>query len=64
LLNGLLFKPAHNFPMIKHSMIYVKLFHRLNSQEFQTVNQLKKRGKFWKQHMRAQKLLNPLSSKC
>jgi hypothetical protein len=50
--------------MIKSYMLYVKLFYRLNSQEFQIVNSLKKCGKFWKQHMRAQNLLNPLSSKC
>jgi NADPH-dependent 7-cyano-7-deazaguanine reductase QueF-like protein len=29
----------------KPSMLYVKCFHRLNSQEFQTVNPLKKHGK-------------------
>jgi hypothetical protein len=42
----LLFKTAHDFPTIKPSMLYVKLFHSLNSQEFQTVNSLKKCGKF------------------
>lgn len=36
--NGLLFKLAHTFPTIKPHVLYVKLFHRLNSQEFQTVN--------------------------
>jgi hypothetical protein len=36
---------TYNFPMIKSSKLYVKLFHHLNSQEFQTVNPLKKHGK-------------------
>jgi hypothetical protein len=45
LLNYLLFKTAHDFPMIKPYMLYVKCFHRLISQEFQTVNLLKKHGK-------------------
>jgi hypothetical protein len=53
LMNSQSFKPAHDFPMIKSSMLYVKFFHRLNLQEFQTVNPLKKCGKFWKQHMKA-----------
>jgi hypothetical protein len=35
-----------------------KHFHHLNSQESQIVNPLKKRGKFWKQHMKAPNLLN------
>jgi NADPH-dependent 7-cyano-7-deazaguanine reductase QueF-like protein len=48
----------------KAPMLYVKFFHRLNSLEFQTVNPLKKCGKSWKQHIRAQKLLNLPSSKC
>jgi hypothetical protein len=34
LTNSLLLKLAHDFPMIKPSTLYVKLFHRLNSQEF------------------------------
>jgi len=38
-------KPAHNFPTIKLSMLYVMRFHHLNSQEFQTMNPLKKRDK-------------------
>jgi len=38
------------------SMLYVKHFHRLNLQKFQTVNLLKKRGKSWKQHMKASNL--------
>jgi lipoate-protein ligase A len=37
--------------MTKPYMLYVKHFHRLNLQKFQTVNLLKKRGKSWKQHM-------------
>jgi hypothetical protein len=37
----------------KALMLYVKHFHRLNLQKFQTVNLLKKRGKSWKQHMKA-----------
>jgi hypothetical protein len=42
--------------MIKLSMLYVKHFHHLNLQKFQTVNLLKKRGKSWKQHMNAPNL--------
>jgi len=34
-------------------MLYDKHFHRLNLQKFQTVNLLKKRGKYWKQQMKA-----------
>jgi len=45
LTNLQLFKPVRNFPMIKLSVLYVKHFHRLNSQEFQTVNPLKQHGK-------------------
>jgi hypothetical protein len=43
--NYLLLKIVHDFPMIKPSMLYVKRFPYLNSQEFQIVNLLKKHGK-------------------
>jgi hypothetical protein len=59
-----LFKNAHDFPMIKASMLYVYSF-TIEFVRISTMKPLKKRGKFWKQHMmRAQKLLNPLSSNC
>jgi hypothetical protein len=45
-----------NARLIKPSMLYVKHFHRLNLQKFQTVNLLKKHGKSWKQHMKAPNL--------
>jgi len=48
-------------PFCKSAGCYI---HRLNSQEFQTVNSPKKRGKFSKQNMRARKLLNLPSCKC
>jgi hypothetical protein len=35
----------HYLLMIKPSMLFVKLFQRLNSQEFQTVKLFKKHGK-------------------
>jgi hypothetical protein len=38
-------KKTHDFLMIKSSMLYVKRFHSLNSQESQTVNLLNKHGK-------------------
>jgi hypothetical protein len=44
-------RKTHDFLMTKPYMLYVKHFHRLNLQKFQTVNLLKKRGKSWKQHM-------------
>jgi len=40
----------------KAPTLYVKHFHRLNLQKFQIVNLLKKRGKSWKQHMKAPNL--------
>jgi hypothetical protein len=43
----------HVFQMIKPSMLCAKHFHHLNLQKFQIVNQEKKHGKFWKQHMKA-----------
>jgi len=58
LTNSQLLKPARDFPMIKPFMLYVKHFYRLNSQEFQTVNPLKKHGKSEKQLMKAPNLLN------
>jgi hypothetical protein len=45
LTNSQLLKPACDFPMIKSSMLNVKRFHHLNSQEFQNVNSFKKYGK-------------------
>jgi hypothetical protein len=45
-----------DFPMIKPSMLYAKHSLHLNSQKSLTVNQPKKHGKFWKQHMKAQNL--------
>jgi hypothetical protein len=36
---------VHDFQMVKPSMLYVKRFPHLNSQEFQIVNPLKKHGK-------------------
>jgi len=38
-------KKTHDLPMIKPSMLYVKLFHHLNLQKFQTVELLYKHGK-------------------
>jgi hypothetical protein len=37
---------TNDIPMIKPSMLYVKHFHHLNSQEFQIVKLLKMHGKF------------------
>jgi hypothetical protein len=36
---------THDLLTIKPSMLFVKLFHRLNSEAFQTVKLLKKHGK-------------------
>jgi hypothetical protein len=44
--NLLLLKQAHDFPMIKPPMPYVKHFYHLNLQEFQIVKLLKMHGKF------------------
>jgi hypothetical protein len=52
----LVLRKTHNFLMTKPSMLYVKHFHHLNLQKYQTVNLLKKRGKSWKQHMKARNL--------
>jgi hypothetical protein len=40
------------------------IFLHLNSQKFQIVNQPKKHGKSWKQHMKARNLLNLPNFKC
>jgi hypothetical protein len=39
---------AQKSARLSNDKVYVKLFHHLDSQEFQIVNPLKKRGKFWK----------------
>jgi RNA-binding protein YhbY len=53
----LLLEQARNSPIIKPSIHYVMHFHHLNSQEFQIVKLLKMHGKFYKQHMKAKKLV-------